>query len=271
MGIASKMRRRSTARSIDVLYSMHIYYRVMLGALVAFPLAAQWLNYPTPGLPRTRDGKPNLSAPAPRMPDGRPDFSGMWEQPNSRTTGYYLDGIDIPCRPWTKALFDERTNNNQKDNPEGYCLPRGTPKADAFDLHKIVQTQDLVVILYEYQNTFRQIFTDGRALPKDPNPTWGGYSTGHWEGDTLVVESNGFNGKAWLSGRGNPVSDALHLTERMHRRDLGHMDIELTFDDPKAYIRPWKAYLHPELAPDTELLEFVCEENERDVPHLVGK
>ena len=127
------------------------------------------------------------------------------------------------------------------------------------------------MILYEYQNTFRQIFTDGRPLPKDPNPSWMGYSVGRWEGDTLVVESSGFNGKAWLSGRGNPTTDALHLTERIRRRDLGHMDIELTIDDPKAYTKPWKAELHPELVPDTELLEFVCEENERDVRHLVGK
>jgi len=235
------------------------------------PLAAQWLNYPTPGIPRTKDGKADLSAPAPRMVDGKPDLSGVWEHLNSRTSAYYLDGIDIPWRPEAKKLFDERTENNQKDNPEGYCLPRGIPKSDAFDLHKIVQTPGLIVILYEYQNTFRQIFMDGRPLPKDPNSAWMGYSIGHWEGDTLVVESNGFNGKAWLSGRGNPTTDALHLTERIHRRDFGHMDIELTIDDPKAYTKPWKAQLHPELIPDTDLLESVCQENERDVRHLVGK
>jgi len=250
---------------------MQIYWRVIVAAAITSPLIAQWLNYPTPGIPRTPDGKANLSAPAPRAANGKPDLSGVWEHLNSRTTAYYLDGIDIPWQPWAKALLDERTKNNQKDNPEGFCLPRGTPKADAFDLHKIVQTPDLIVILYEYQNTFRQIFLDGRPLPKDANPSWGGYSTGHWDRDALVVESNGFNGKAWLSGRGNPVTDALHLTERFHRRDFGHMDIELTIDDPKAYTRPWKAQLHPELIPDTELIEFVCEENERDVRHLVGK
>src|ERR1043166_430610 len=114
-------------------------------------------------------------------------------------------------------------------------------------------------------------FGNGRPLPKDPNPTWMGYSVGHWEGDTLVVDSRGFNGKAWLSGRGNPTTDALHLTERIHRRDFGHMDIQLTIDDPKAYTRPWTAELHPELVPDTELLEFVCGENEKDAPHLVGR
>ncbi len=235
------------------------------------PAAAQWLDYPTPGLPRTADGKPNLAGPAPRTADGKPDLSGVWEHLNARTTAYYLDGVEIPWQAWSLKLFEQRTEDNQLENPESRCLPRGVPKADALYLHKIVQTPGLILILYEYQNTFRQIFTVGRKLPVDPNPTWMGYSVGHWEGDTLVVESNGFNGKAWLSGRGNPMSDAMHLTERMHRRDLGHLDIELTMDDPKAYRRPWKAELHPELIPDTELMEFVCQENERDVRHLVGK
>jgi hypothetical protein len=239
--------------------------------VLSVPLAAQWLDYPTPGIPRTHDGKPNLSAPAPRTPEGKPDLSGVWEHLNARTTAYYLDGIDIPWQPWSLSLFQQRTEDNQLENPESKCLPRGIPKADAFDIHKIVQTPRLVLILYEYQNTFRQIFTDGRKLPVEPNPTWMGYSVGHWEGDTLVVESNGFNGKAWLSGRGNPTSDAMHLIERIHRRDMGHMDIQLTIDDPKAYKKPWKAELHPELVPDTELLEFVCNENERDLRHLVGK
>lgn len=235
------------------------------------PLGAQWLGYQTPRIPRTADGKPDLSAPAPKMPDGKPDLSGMWEHLNARDSAYYLKGIDYPWRPAGKALFEERKANNQKDNPEGHCLPRGLPKAEAFDIHKIVQTRDLVVILYEYGTTFRQIFTDGRALPKDPNPAWMGYSTGHWEGDALVVESSGFNGKAWLSFEGVPITDALHLTERMRRRDFGHMDIQLTIDDPKAYSKPWTAELHPQLIPETELIEFVCDENEKDVRHLVGK
>jgi len=238
---------------------------------LAMPAGAQWFNYKTPGIARKADGKANLSALPPKMPDGKPDLSGVWEHLNSRTTAYYLNGIEIPWQPWAKALFQERTADNQKDNPESRCLPRGVPKADAFDIHKIVQTPGLVVILYEYQTTFRQIFIDGRELPQDPNPTWMGYSVGHWEGDTLVVESNGFNGKAWLSGLGNPTSDALHVTERIRRRDFGHMDIQITIDDPKAYTKPWTAELHPELIPDMELLEFVCNENERDLRHLVGK
>jgi hypothetical protein len=243
----------------------------LLGFLWATLSYAQWVNYPVPGIPRTPGGKPNLSAPAPRTADGKPDLSGVWEHLNSRTTAYYLDGVDIPWRPWAKEIFDQNTADNQKENPEGHCLPRGVPKADAFDIHKIVQTPALIVILYEYQNSFRQIFLDGRPLPADPNPTWMGYSVGRWEGETLVVESNGFNGKAWLSGRGNPTSEAMHLTERILRRDFGHLDIRITIDDPKAYAKPWTAELHPELIPDTDLIEFVCNENERDVSHLVGK
>jgi hypothetical protein len=242
-----------------------------LSVPLAVPLGAQWLNFPTPGLPRTPDGKPNLTAPAPKTADGKPDLSGVWEHLNARTTAYYLNGIDFPWQPSAKAIFQERADNNQKDNPESRCLPRGLPKAEAFDIHKIIQTPGVIVILYEYGTTFRQIFTDGRQLPKDPNPTWMGYSVGHWEKDTLVVESNGFNGKAWLSFQGNPITDALHVTERIHRRDFGHMDIQITIDDPKAYTKPWTAELHPELIPDTELIEFVCNENEKDLPHLVGK
>jgi hypothetical protein len=243
----------------------------MMMAIMALgvPASAQWAAK-TPGIPRTADGKPRLSAPPPRRPDGKPDFSGLWEHLNARTSAYYLKDIAFPWQPSAKAVFEARKANNQKDNPEGQCLPRGLPKADAFDIHKIVQTPELMVILYEYGTTFRQIFIDGRALPTDANPSWMGYSVGHWEQDTLVVESNGFNGKAWLSFEGVPISDALHLTERMRRRDFGHMDIELTIHDPKAYTKPWTTELHPELVPDTELIEFICNENEKDARHLVG-
>jgi hypothetical protein len=145
------------------------------------------------------------------------------------------------------------------------------PKAEAFDLHKIVQTPALVVILYEYNTSFRQIFLDGRKLPPDPNPAWMGYSVGRWDGDRLVVEASGFNGLTWLSGRGVPVSDALRVTERFRRRDFGHMEIEITIDDPRAYLRPWTVREELRLVPDGELLEFVCTENNKDVEHLVGR
>jgi hypothetical protein len=232
---------------------------------------SDWINYPSPGLPRKADGKPNLSAPAPRTGDGKPDFSGVWEHLNARTTAHYLDGIDIPWQPWFRQVYQRNIDDNQLNNPESKCLPRGVPKADAFDVHKIVETPGLILVLYEYQNMYRQIFTDGRKLPVDPNPTWMGYSIGHWDGDTLVVESTGFNGKAWLSGQGYPTSDGMRLTERMRRRDMGHMDVDITIDDPKAYTKPWTVHLHPELVVDTELIEFVCDENERDARHLVGK
>ena len=243
----------------------------MLLAAMSVPLSAQWLNYREPGIPRTKDEKPDLAAPAPHASNGKPDLSGIWEQKNARTTAYYLNRIEMPWQPEAEALFKQNQANNQKDNPEGHCLPRGLPKSDAFDLHKIVQTPGLIVVLYEYNIMYRQIFTDGRPLPSDPNPSWMGYSVGRWEGDTLVVESNGFNGKAWLSFAGNPTTDAMRLTERMRRRNFGHMDIQLTIHDPKAYTRPWTTELHPELVPDTELLEMVCNENEKDVRHLVGK
>src|SRR3974377_2279991 len=135
--------------------------------LAALPAGGQWHDYRPPGIPRTADGKANLNAPAPKMPDGKSDFSGVWEHLNSRDSAYYLDGIDIPWQPWAEELFRERTEDNKIDNPEPPCLPRGVPKADAFDIHKVVATPGLIVILYEYQNMFRQIFTDGRPLPKD--------------------------------------------------------------------------------------------------------
>ena len=168
---------------------------ILGAALMCAPAYAQWINYPTRGIPRNVDGKPNLAAPAPKTADGKPDFSGVWEHLNSRSTAYYLNGIDIPWQPWAKALFDQHNRDKLIDNPESKCLPRGVPKADAFDLHKVIQTSDLMIILYEYQTTYRQIFLDGRELPKDPNPTWAGYSTGHWEGDTLVVNPTALTGR----------------------------------------------------------------------------
>src|SRR6516165_1789018 len=245
-------------------------FATMVFAALA-PVHAQWPKQATPGVPRTQDGKPDLTAPAPRTSDGKPDLSGVWQV----RQGSYLVYVTSDLKPeeilpWAAAAYKKSADNFRRDSDGIRCLPPG-PKAGisglAFPM-KIVQTPNLVVVLYEYETIFRQIFLDGRALPPDPNPTWMGYSVGHWEGDTLVVESNGFNGKAWLSFEGIPITDALHLTERMRRRDFGHMDIQLTIDDPKAYTKPWTAELHPELIPDTELIEFVCNENERDARHI---
>ena len=176
-------------------------------------------------------------------------------------------------RPWAAALYKQREDDFRKDTDGIACLPPG-PKAGigvgAFPM-KIVQTPNFVVVLYEYHTIFRQIFTDGRALPpEDANPTWMGYSVGRWDGDTLVVTTAGYNDRTTLDLAGHPHTEALRMTERYHRRDAGHIDLQVTLDDPKAYTRPWTLPIEFDLVPDGELIEYVCE-NERDAPHLVGK
>jgi hypothetical protein len=246
-------------------------------AIASVPAAAQWLNMPTKGIPRTKDGKPDLSAPAPRKPDGKPDLSGIWrnEQQNYRGGNLAADFKpgELPIQPWAEALFKEHmTEAGQSETPAARCLPFGIPIADtSFYPLKIIQEDELVVILNESFGLFRQIFLDGRTLAKDPNPTWMGYSVGRWDGDTLVVDSAGFNGKTWLDRRGHPTTDALHVIERFRRRDFGHLDLQLTIDDPKAFTKPWSVELPQQLAVDTELLEYVCNENEKDLKHTVGK
>jgi hypothetical protein len=242
-------------------------------AFSALPLQAQWLNYPTAGIPRTKDGKPNLAAPAPKLADGTPDLSGIWMEPGLKyLINVAADLKEVPFQPWAEAEYKRRVDTLGKDDPNNFCLPSGYPEKDAVTSPwKIVQTPGLVIILYESRTIFRQIFTDGRKLPVDPNPNWQGYSIGHWDGDTLVVETAGTNGKAWMDTNGHPVTDALKLTERFHRRDMGHLDLEITIDDPKAYTKPWTVKQVANLQPDTELLEYICEENNRDVGHFVGK
>lgn len=241
--------------------------------LAALPASAQWLDLKTKGIPRTRNGEPDLTAPAPRSPDGKPDLSGIWMVPGLK----YLINIaadlkEVPFQPWAAAEYKQRMDNRGKDDPNNFCLPSIIPeKVAVTSPWKIVETPGLTLILYESRTIFRQIFTDGRPLPKDPNPTWQGYSVGKWDGDTLVVETTGFNGKGWLDTNGHPVTDALHVTERYRRVDFGHMDVAITIDDPKAYTKPWTIHENPELQPDTELIEYICEENNRDVGHFVGK
>ena len=160
--------------------------------------------------------------------------------------------------------------DSRKDSPLARCLPVSVPFHNFFNLTRIVQTPALMVILYESPNSpHRTVFTDGRDLPKDPNPTWLGYSVGRWEGDTLVVTTAGFNDRAWLDSAGHPQTESLRLTERLRRRDFGHMDFEMTIDDPKVFTRPFTVKTERLLAPDTDLLEDVCE-NERDRPHMSG-
>jgi hypothetical protein len=175
-------------------------------------------------------------------------------------------------QPWAAALYKQRSANLGKDNPISRCMPAGVPTIETIPTpFKIIQSPEFIAILHEYNMEYRQIFTDGRALPKDPNPNWMGYSVGKWEGDTLVVETTGLKDNTWLDLFGHPASDALHVTERFQRRTFGSMDLEIPLADSKAYTEPWHIVLHPRLMPDTEILEFVCIENNKGVEHLVGK
>ena len=240
--------------------------------LLAPAATAQWQNVRTSGVPRLPDGKPNLSASAPKATDGNPDLSGIWN-PESRflrSLAVAMKPEDVPLQPWAEALYKRRlTGELSGEEPDANCLPQGVPKIDAAPAPwKVIQLPEEVVILYEAFTQFRQIFTDGRALPAEPNPAWFGYSVGRWEGDTLVVESNGFNGKLWLDQEGRPSTDALRVTERFRRKDFGHLEITITIDDPKAYTKPWTVVQNPTLAVDTELIEFICNENNKDIPHM---
>ena len=241
--------------------------------LVPVSSSAQWLNYPTPGIPRTPDGKPDLSAPVPRTADGKPDLTGLW-RPNAG--GYQInitaDLAPTDVRPWALALTKQRAQRLYAESPTTLCLPFG-PGVGAmapFLWVKMIPTSRSIVMLYENRTSDREAFMDGRPLPLDPNPTWNGYSVGHWDGDTLVVESAGFNDKTWLDLVGHPHSEALRVTERFTRVDFGHVQLHMTIDDPQAYTRSFTVPVDLQLMPDTELLERVCNENERDVARTAG-
>jgi len=247
---------------------------VILG-LICAPVYGQWVKVPAAGTPRGPDGKPNLSAPAPRLPDGHPDLSGVWESGG----GKYIQNIaadlkpgDVPFQPWAKALVDQRADGSQSgEDPFANCLPQGVPRVSASPPPwKVIQKSEVIVILYESANTWRQIFLDGRELGDDFPPTFLGYSTGKWDGDTLVVDTRGFNGKTWLDQTGKPTSDALHITERFRRTDFGHMEIQVTIEDPKVYTKPWTVKEQVRLMPNTDVIENACENN-LDLQHLGGK
>ena len=269
--------------------------RFLLFALVISSAHAQWLNFPTPGTPRTRDGKPDLAAPAPRF-NGKPDLSGVWHvrpETNAEMKRLYGEGVDkldvpgmeantisrygvnilqdfkpeeVPMKPAAAAIFKQRAGH---DLPSSGCLPLGIPLNSLLsEPIKFLQSPRLLAILYEADDKYRQIYMDGRALPKEfDQPSWLGYSVGKWDHDTLVVETAGFNDKGPLDIMGHPRSEALRLTERFHRKDFGHMDAELTFDDPQMYTKPFTIKVTYELWADSDVFEYVCAENEKDRAH----
>ena len=227
---------------------------------------AQWLNYPTPDVPRTPDGKPNLSAPVPRTADGKPVLAGLW-RPSPGLVGDVARNLkpgDVPFQPWAEELYKKRRATNSVDDPTASCIVGGVPRSDFVGYpFKILQVPGMVVILYEAVHSYRQIFTDGRELPKDPNPNWFGYSVGRWDGDVFVVQTAGFNDNVWLDNAGKPATGNLRVTERFIRKDFGNMDVQITIDDPKTYTRPWMVTQPLAFQADTELLEYICNENNK--------
>jgi hypothetical protein len=259
-------------------------YRTIGVVLLAGSVSGQWLNYPTPGTPRLTDGKPNLSAPATRTADGRPDLSGIWAAEcaiynggGCFTRSLFFDLAkdlkpeDVQMTPWASKIQAQRESRDHVDDPYGSCLPPGVPRIDfGGGPFKLLQTPGLTAILYEtlVGMIFRQVFTDGRPLQGSGEPTWLGYSVGRWDADTFVVESAGFKDGGWLdTQKGRPNSDALRVIERFRRTDFGHMDLTITITDPKAYLKPWTVKTALQLQPDTELIEAFCDENEKTMGH----
>ena len=265
--------------------------RHLIIALVAsLSLQAQWINNPMANAPRTRDGKVNMTGPVPKL-NGKPDLSGIWqvqaeprapgglfglgESPNSK---YFRDilsdyaGAEAPLTPLGAELFRKNGQAGLSGNPTVNCLPDGVPHADLLpEPFKIIQTPGVIAMLYEVETTFRQIFTDGRKLPTEPSPSWMGYSAGRWEGDTLVVQTIGFNDRSWLDARGHGHSEEMQVEERFRRRDFGHLDLTITVTDPKVFTKPVTIKVVEELLPDTDLFEHYCLENEKDAAHQPGR
>src|SRR5215471_13132192 len=274
---------------------------VMTG--VSSPAGTQWFEYPSPGAPRTANGQIDLSGQTPRLANGKPDLSGVWMSaenvcgkvmgPTSRDrllelvppsmkcpaklpgiprTGYNI-GVDLPgglpYQPWLAKLVDERTANQAKDDPHIRCLPDLFLRAYGLPHYvKFVQTPGLLLMLNEMNGVYRQVFQDGRPLPKDPMPSWQGYSSATWSGDTLIIDTIGFRDDLWIDWDGSVITEEAKLHERIRRPDFGHLEIEVTVDDPKAYTKPWTVTLRQQFAPDTELIDEICAENEKFSKHL---
>lgn len=284
------MRRRYEALATVVLV-------ILSAPLASTHLAAQWLKYPTAGLPRKADGKVNMSAAAPRMADGKPDFSGIWTtaEPNVRRTGGAPNpndgqtpgdasqitasrqmtniGVDLPgglpYQPWLVPIVKERTANLAKDDPHIRCLPDNFLRAYGLPhLLKFVHTPNLLMVLNEMNAGYRQVFTDARPLPKDPTPSWQGYSSGKWSGDTLVIDTIGLRDDTWIDWNGSVLTQAAKVREQIRRPDFGNLEIQVTVDDPKAYTRPWTVELKQRIVVDTELIDEICLENEQSLKHM---
>jgi hypothetical protein len=255
-------------------------------------LIGQWLRYPTTNVPRMRDGSVNLNAPAPRTRDGRPDFSGIWLTGNpipcnkeagadflecgaeismareAINIGVSLPG-GLPYQPWAADLVKQRTRDQAKDDPHAQCLPDTFARSYGLPhMQKLIQAPGLLVMLDEMNAGYRQIFTDGRPLPPDPQPAWNGYSSARWTGDTLIIQTIGFRDNLWLDVAGSPLTDAAKMTERLRRPDYGHLEIELTVDDPKAYTKPWTVKMKQQIVVDTDLVDEICLENEKSFRHM---
>lgn len=277
--------------------------------IISTPLAAQWVKVATPGVPRKADGGVNMTAPAPRMADGKPDFSGIWTtaEPNIRT-GTELSspkqqfsprdpqkrtvaegpgdaasvtssrqmaniGIDLPgglpYQPWLAPIVKERTENMAKDDPHIRCFPDNFLRAYGLPhLLKFVHSPNLLMVLNEMNAGYRQVFTDGRPLPKDPTPAWQGYSSAKWSGDTLVIDTIGLRDDTWIDWSGSVLTAAAKVREEISRPTFGYLDIRVTVDDPKAYTKPWAVTLKERIVVDAELIDEVCLENERSLTHM---
>jgi hypothetical protein len=261
--------------------------------LLAAPIAGlgQWLHYPTAGVPKKADGSPNRTGPTPRMSDGKPDFSGIWHTarliPCTPDSSKFIDcgteiggsplaldlGTDmtggLPYQPWAAALVKQRKADHGIDDPHVRCLPDNPPRTWVMPhLVKAVHSPKLLVLLYEVNAMYRQIFVDGRPPLVDPNPSWNGYSTAKWEGDTLVVQTNGFRDDLWIDMAGSPMSEAAVMTERMRRPNYGTLELEITINDTKTYTRPWTVKMVQKIELDTELIDEICLENEKSYQRL---
>lgn len=255
--------------------------------LLALTASAQWIGYPTADVPRRADGSVDMSAPAPRLADNKPDLSGIWisdvtpegeESPSDVFTlpssRHMQDiGIDIPgglpYQEWQIPIVEERSGNLAIDDPHIRCLPDNFLRAYGLPhMLKFVHTSNLLVVLNEMNAGYRQVFTDARPLPEDPSPSWQGYSSAHWSGDTLVIDTIGVRDDTWIDWNGSVITEAARVREEIRRPDYGHLEIRVTVDDPRAYTEPWTVNLSQRIVVDAELIDEICLENEQFVERM---